>query len=714
MDNTPTLEAGSPRPDRLIGHVIEDRYKILEVIGRGGMGTVYRATQLSMERDVAVKVLKEALVKSQSATGRFVREAKVASLLKHPNAIVTYDFGASEAGLFLVMELLHGETLADRLLRVGALEPEEASRIAACVAAALAEAHEHGVVHRDLKPSNIFLHRVRDMEVVKVLDFGIAKFVHQELSDDPDAEERAAAVTAAMLYQTTIIEGPNRTAIGTAHYIAPEQILGGGLDGRADIYALGGLLYTMLHGYPPYRGQADDVLKMHVDAPVPVLDQDIPEELRVLTTVMLNKKPDRRPRTADEVALALRRFSGDTAGVGMARAPDDPTLPPPKRNRRRSQMDAAPVGEAALEIDLGSEERDVPKHAEPDGESHETRAVKPHTSGGLSTRVEATNGAVKARGRPASRFRPTPPPSGRRVPVAALAVAVVLIIAAVFAFAFGAKDQSDSVPDAGPPPPGGATPNVANVGYASNPSDWVRVSADVTQIGTEHAVVGGHDGERPRHEVQLTHSMRVKQTEVTRGQWQQVMGTTPTGSVDCGDLCPVTNINWWETLAFCNALSRGEGRDECYVLSDCKGEAGEGLECASVEWTGGPACPGYRLPTEAEWEFVARAVTLGAYGQGPRPHRRTLQPVATGTPNVWGIHDATSNVSEWVWDIYSARYYDESPRVDPTGPPTGQRRARRGCAYRDQANACRPEARFSSMPFERSHTIGFRVVLNAQ
>ena len=205
--------------DPLVGTILEDRYQILERIGRGGMSTVYRARQLRMERDVAIKLLRQDRPISKSAIGRFQREAKVASLLKHPNTIVTYDFGASAAGLYIVMELLEGVTLAERLQDSQRLSDTEVILIGAGIAASLAEAHSQGIVHRDLKPSNVFLNRVRDMEVVKVLDFGIAKLV-SDVQEKEDGAHINETPKTSSLYQTTIVR--TTTFIGTCYYIAPE------------------------------------------------------------------------------------------------------------------------------------------------------------------------------------------------------------------------------------------------------------------------------------------------------------------------------------------------------------------------------------------------------------------------------------------------------------------------------------------------------------
>ena len=292
-DGSPTLAeaAFTPEADPLVGKTFDGRFQVIARIGKGGMGSVYRARQLSMGREVALKVLNPALSGDAEAAGRFVREARVASRLHHTNTIVLHDFGHSTEGLYMAMELLEGETLSQRIRARGTLVAADAARIGAAVARSLAEAHSQGIVHRDLKPDNVFLHRVHGgQEVVKVLDFGIAKFVQEQISR-----------TQSAVFET------NRPIIaGTVGYLAPEQARGGTIDGRTDLYALGVVLYRMLTGKLPLF--ADDpiaTLRLTLEVEAPELPAGVPAELRTLVRRMLAKSPEDRPRSADEVVDAL-------------------------------------------------------------------------------------------------------------------------------------------------------------------------------------------------------------------------------------------------------------------------------------------------------------------------------------------------------------------------------------------------------------------------
>ncbi|MBT9556206.1 MAG: serine/threonine protein kinase [Myxococcales bacterium] len=293
-DGSPTLlesALGAPKTDPLAGQVFDNRYLVMERLGKGGMGSVYKARQINVGREVALKVLNPDLTEDADAAGRFVREAKVASRLRHPNTIVIFDFGHSEQGLYIAMELLTGESLYQRLRRVKVLRYKEVAKIGAAMARSLDEAHSMGIVHRDLKPGNVFLSRVHGGgEVVKVLDFGVARFFAEHSTRSGES-----------MFET------NRPMIvGTLQYMAPEQIRGENVDARSDLYALGIMFYEALTGSRPF--EADNpvaIMQKQLEETAPALPADIPEVFRNLVASLLQKRPDRRPSTAAEVATIL-------------------------------------------------------------------------------------------------------------------------------------------------------------------------------------------------------------------------------------------------------------------------------------------------------------------------------------------------------------------------------------------------------------------------
>jgi len=309
VDHTPTLDEtafDADLSDPLIGQVFDERYEIMERIGRGGMGRVYRARQLTIGREVALKVLKQELASDKSVAGRFVREAKVASRLRHPNTIVIHDFGHSTDGLFMALELLTGENLNVRLRRERKLPPSAVATIAAAISRSLAEAHSMGIVHRDLKPANIFVHQVHGgKEIVKVLDFGVAKFIHD--------------VGLSESLSPPVFETARPIILGTVPYMSPEQSKGQPVDARTDLYSLGIIMYEALVGTRPFMGTTPiQTLRMHADHPVPPLPEHVPETLAVLVMRLLAKQQDDRPESAEEVADILETWLSPDTDVGRS------------------------------------------------------------------------------------------------------------------------------------------------------------------------------------------------------------------------------------------------------------------------------------------------------------------------------------------------------------------------------------------------------------
>jgi serine/threonine protein kinase len=275
-----------------LGHVVDGKVTILGVLGKGGMGTVYRAFQHSVAREVALKVLNQRADDADGKQARsFLKEAGSASRLSHPNIISVYDVGQSPDGeLYLIMERLDGNPLSTVLKQDGPLAPERAVAIAIQVCDALHEAHEQGVIHRDLKPSNIFIRpgAGRYGEFAKVLDFGIAKL--QKVDG------------AESISHTGIVSG-------TPSYMCPEQILGKAVDRRVDVYALGVIVYMMLTGERPVpKGTQVETLLAHLnDPPAPIATRNpevaVPPALAELVMACLEKEPDDRPAST----LAVKR-----------------------------------------------------------------------------------------------------------------------------------------------------------------------------------------------------------------------------------------------------------------------------------------------------------------------------------------------------------------------------------------------------------------------
>jgi eukaryotic-like serine/threonine-protein kinase len=272
-------------PSSIIGH-----YRIVSKLGEGGMGAVYRAHDTRLNRDVAIKVLPDALANDPDYLERFTREAQVLASLNHPNIAAIY--GVEDRAI--VMELVEGETLAERIAR-GPIPLEEALGIARQIAEALEAAHEKGIIHRDLKPANV---KVTPDGVVKVLDFGLAK-----------AAEPAASASTANSPTLTLRATQVGVILGTAGYMAPEQAAGKVVDRRADIWSFGVTLYEMLTGKMLFTGETishtlASVLKDKIDFDVP----QAPQPIRRLLARCLERNPKERLRDIGEARIAIRDF----------------------------------------------------------------------------------------------------------------------------------------------------------------------------------------------------------------------------------------------------------------------------------------------------------------------------------------------------------------------------------------------------------------------
>jgi serine/threonine protein kinase len=281
-------------PELGIGSEIDGRYRVVELIGEGGMGKVYLAEHIEIGKRVALKVLHPSYSRMPDLVERFRREARAASKIGHPNIVDVTDSGATADGsVYFVMEYLEGVELGSVIEREGALDVARALRISGQICRALQAAHREGIIHRDLKPENIFLIvRGGEADVVKVLDFGIAKTTEAEAA----RERRLTSPGMAM---------------GTPEYMAPEQAAGRPADARTDVYSLGAIMYEMVTGVPPYQGDNFmEILtkKATLDPPPPVtIRSDLPLQVSELVLQAMSRNPDARPQSMESLEYELNK-----------------------------------------------------------------------------------------------------------------------------------------------------------------------------------------------------------------------------------------------------------------------------------------------------------------------------------------------------------------------------------------------------------------------
>ncbi|MHC5054020.1 MAG: protein kinase domain-containing protein [Planctomycetota bacterium] len=812
-------------------------FELLEKLGEGGMGVVYKAHQASMDRLVALKVLPERLANDKQFVSRFFREARVAAKLDHPNIVRGIDVGSSGSDYFFVMEYVEGEDVGNILKERGKLPEKEALEIVVQVARALDHAQEHDMIHRDIKPDNVLL---TPDGVAKLLDLGLARSTSGDMT--------RMTVTG--------------TAMGTPHYISPEQARGeADIDIRTDVYSLGVSLYHMLVGTPPFDGETVAVIiTKTLTEQAPPVHEIVPEvseaTSRVVEKMMSKEKGSRYANPAEVVADLELILSGEepTRVLGASRpgsrpspapAPRSPsgttptTTPDSGQMRMMSDADIAKlkaetaaevaraagggklvplliafvaiivVGAIATPFVLKELRREPPPPVAPaeDAEAKfaaarkaaeeaearrkleeeaadddlwaktkaaaERMAADGNHAGAIAAvdlfstsakttkynmqvielrggfekqRAEALEAQRKAEraAREAEREKIAAATSAsaaekaaRLVKLATLAekggdfedalellsegeglgadvtakVARVRRGRARAAAIAGAKelmgraawkDAVAAIETLLKEYPGDeeATALLATAKKGLGPAPKLAldlgrgVSLELIYVKPGRFLMGSAEGwgdEKPVHEVVLTKGFYIGKYEVTQAQFKQMMGVDR--STFKGERNPVEEVSWDEADDFCKRVGERVGKT-------------------------------VRLPTEAEWEYAARAGTagnycfgndeaeLGQYGWYAVNSGKKTHPVGGKQPNAWGIHDMHGNVWEWIADWYDKNYYTKTPREDPAGPtrPTGRRVLRGGCMD-NKASGCTATERSSSRPTSRDNDAGFRVVV---
>ena len=419
-DSAAPGEADAPegaQPHLPAGTILSDRYRIESMIREGGMGTVYLATHLGIDRKVAVKVLHPVYSRSPEVVTRFRHEARAASRIGHPNIIEIFDSGeTAEGAIYFAMEHLVGQDLADLLDHSHILPVERTITIGIQICQALAAAHEAGIVHRDLKPENIFLvAKEGQIDFVKILDFGIAQSSHL----DATRKERLT------------LPG---TAMGTPEYMAPEQAAGKACDHRADIYAVGALLYEMLSGSPPHQGENMlEILSKKANEPVRPLGEvcpHLPDPLQQAVMWALAEDPEMRPQASSHLAYELTKLRSGRAGAiaSMLGFADLAPLAQTAEQRTLSPLSLTPEAPNDSRSNSDTPLRDEFEAAPP----HESVAFIPATEAASSTKPSGQDALGATATLPALRS-----PGRRRWVGVATGVGTLFLGALIAAFYFG-------------------------------------------------------------------------------------------------------------------------------------------------------------------------------------------------------------------------------------------------------------------------------------
>jgi formylglycine-generating enzyme required for sulfatase activity/serine/threonine protein kinase len=627
-------------------------YLLLDNLGEGGMGQVFKARHRLMDRVVALKVIREERLADPDAVRRFHREIRAAAQLAHPNIVIAHD--AAEVGKvhLLVMEFIEGTDLAKLIAERGPLPVAEACDYVRQAALGLQHAHERGLVHRDIKPSNLLLtKRAGDsgskLGLVKILDMGLAR-----LDRSPGQAASAGALTQ---------EG---AVMGTPDYLAPEQALDShAVDIRADIYSLGCTLYYLLTGQALFAGGTlVQKLMWHQQSEPPAVTElrpDVPAGLAALLKKMLAKRPEDRYQTPAEVAAALTPFARiddpTLATVSVRRTaplPSDPFSPTPAPQRTM----AGPAGS-------------------------DTRALS------MSQWLAAKGGS-------------------RRwlllggIGLLAFGAVVVLALGTGAYFLFRPKKDTKAKAPEEPP-------SITN----SIGMKLVRIPAGSFRMGSTVAEDDHVADEGPIHQVTITKPFYMGVYEVRQRDYEKVMGKNPSrfdaGSGGGPDY-PVENVSWEDAVEFCRLLSDRDEEKKAGRVYRLPTEAEWEYACRAGTKT--PFHYGESLSSR-QANFDGHSPYGGA-AKGPYVEKTT--PVGSYEPNAFGLYDMHGNVSEWCQDYFSSTFYTDSPEEDPVCKKSTNGRVHRGGSWISLGRYCRAAFRSWHTPGTHSSYVGIRVVCTVE
>lgn len=721
--------------------VLLDRYEVLGPLGRGGMGEVLHVRDRLTGLEVAVKRVPDEATRSSEDFEDLVDTFRKVARLSHPHiaACRHVERDASTGQVYLVMEFVPGTTLARVVKRNGPMAEARALALLSPVAAALDHAHAQGILHRDVKPRNIM---VTPSDQAKLIDFGLA------------ADIRSSLVRRSQVLSPEVMAG-------TLPYMAPEAWLGRQPKPATDQWALACTLYEALAGHAPFEGDSEAILRPCILGEAPERPAGASDAAWARLQRAFSKSPeDRWPRCADlfegddraghatatasaaarirfvEVRTEVEVLAG-SLGTRVADLLPDASLDFRKATALAEEgrtQDPAREGLAFLEEalrrlqDLDRRCGDVEEARRKARDDEERARVAAIAKAQEEARRQAEDDARRQEEEQRTLREAAQREAEEAERHAALAAERRLkrVEARVVTKAFaGGKAVVEET---------GLIFRRTEVHVRWDPATYVTLTTiqhhQVDGHGNHLAPIGDflpvpagsfrmgsdandprrHPDETPAHDVRLSRPFELLRTPVTVELFRTLAGWLPEGCA--GDTYPVVNLSWYQAAWFCNDLSRAVGLPEAYAI-DGRGRPEDPQFTAAVRWKG-PDVLGYRLPTEAEWEYACRAgTTTPTYGPleeiawhegnaGGSPH-----PVGGQAANAWGLHDLLGNVWEWVWDAHDL--YHEGTFTDPGWPTEGPERVCRGGSWRYGPNRTRSAHRGQAGPHLRFADVGFRL-----
>lgn len=670
-------------------------YSVLEVIGRGGMGIVFRAMDSKLNRVVAIKVLAPGFAGNAQARKRFAREAQAAAAVSHDHVVTIHAVDDGEKVPFIVMECIVGQSLQQKLDKVGALGLKEILRIGTQIASGLAAAHKQGLVHRDIKPANILLEN--GIERVKITDFGLAR------ATDDVGITQSGQIT------------------GTPQYMSPEQAMGQPVDPRSDLFSLGSVLYTMCTGRPAFRGDSTIAVLRRLcdDSPRPIgeMNAEIPEWLIEIIDRLMRKKPEDRIQTAAEVAELLNQhlahLQQPISVPRPARLPAARSELSSRRTRQRS-LTAVTIVVLTLLASVGM----IAYLATAQKRFPESNPLPVEIAGSAPTVTVKASETPAANASNLQDSSAKPSVVAEAEPVPEIESPAVAPFDAGHARAYQAGWATrlnipvETTNQIGMKlrliPPG-------KFQMGSTPEELAQLARELQERGASDFDKFVAQSSGPKHTVEISQPFYMGMYEVTIAQFQQFADETDyvPSAERAGNARftwksfipdtdrnrqPVCGVSWVDADAFCQWLSRKES-------TESEQQA-------------------YALPSEAQWEYACRAgsETLWSCGDAAQLVEHAIveqagQPYPAGVglrrANPFGLLDMHGNVDEWCIDWHNNSYYARSPLIDPVyvDPPKegGSGRVARGGAWNAATWWSRSSTRAYDFPVTPTFPKGFRI-----